>query len=68
MLLRGVGHLSLPIDGRVVHEITTLLAHLDEHGATVTAGVTPFDMAPSGQPEASSPRRSRLRGAGSTTA
>ncbi len=40
VLLRGVGHMSLPIDGRVVREIATLLAHLDEDGATVTAGVT----------------------------
>lgn len=40
VLLRGVGHMSLPIDGRVVREITTLLAHLDSDGATVTAGVT----------------------------
>ncbi len=42
VLLRGVGHLSLPIHGRVVHDIATLLAHLDEAGATVTAGVTPI--------------------------
>jgi triacylglycerol lipase len=40
VLLRGVGHMSLPIDGRVVHEIATLLAHLDEDGSTRTAGVT----------------------------
>ena len=46
VLLRGVGHMSLPIDGRVVREITALLAHLDEDGATVTAGVTPIDAAP----------------------
>jgi triacylglycerol lipase len=32
VLLRGVGHMSLPIDGRVVHEIVTVLAHLDEGG------------------------------------
>ncbi len=43
VLLRGVGHMSLPIDGRVVHEIATLLAHLDEDGSTVTAGVTRID-------------------------
>ncbi|MCW2778910.1 MAG: putative serine esterase [Frankiales bacterium] len=43
VLLRGVGHMSLPIDGRVVHEIAQLLAHLDEDGSTVTAGVTPID-------------------------
>ena len=40
VLLRGVGHMSLPIDGRVVHEIAMLLAFLDEDGSTVTPGVT----------------------------
>ena len=43
VLLRGVGHMSLPIDGRVVREIAAVLAHLDEDGSTVTAGVTPID-------------------------
>jgi pimeloyl-ACP methyl ester carboxylesterase len=38
--LRGVGHMSLPISGQVVHEIATLLAHLDEDGRTQTPGVT----------------------------
>ena len=47
VLLRGVGHMSLPIDGRVVHEIAGLLAHLDEDGATVTHGVTSITAAPS---------------------
>jgi pimeloyl-ACP methyl ester carboxylesterase len=42
VLLRGVGHMSLPIDGRVVHQIATLLAHLDEDGSTLTAGVAPL--------------------------
>ena len=46
VLLRGVGHMSLPIDGRVVHEIAFLLAHLDEDGSTLTPGVTPIDAAP----------------------
>ena len=32
VLLRGVGHLSLPIDRRVVHEIAHTLAHLDSSG------------------------------------
>jgi triacylglycerol lipase len=60
VLLRGVGHMSLPIDGRVVHEIVTLLAHLDEDGSTRTAGVTRLDPDVSG-PEpvpAPAPRRS----------
>ncbi len=46
VLLRGVGHMSLPIDGRVVREIASLLAHLDEDGSLVTAGVTSIDAAP----------------------
>ena len=29
VLVEGVGHISLPIDGRVVREICTMLAHLD---------------------------------------
>lgn len=51
VLLRGVGHMSLPINPRVVREIATLLAHLDEHGTTVTAGVTSIDAAPAAAPE-----------------
>ena len=42
VLLHGAGHLTLPILGHVVHEITTVLAHLDADGHTVTAGVTPL--------------------------
>ena len=38
--VRGVGHMSLPIIGRVVHGISTTLAHLDQDGSTRTAGVT----------------------------
>lgn len=34
VLVRGVGHLSLPVDGRVVREIATTLALLDEPNAT----------------------------------
>lgn len=48
ILLRGVGHMSLPFDGRVVRELATLLAHLDEDGSTVTAGVSSI----AGQPPA----------------
>jgi len=36
----GVGHMSLPIDGRVTREIAATLAQLDSDGSTVTAGVT----------------------------
>jgi len=38
--MRGVGHMSLPVDGRVVHEICTTLAHLDTDGSTVAPGAT----------------------------
>lgn len=50
VLLRGVGHMSLPIDGRVVREIAQLLAHLDHDGGTVTAGVTPITAAAQPRP------------------
>ena len=38
VLVRGVGHLSLPVDGRVVREIATTLALLDEPGAADAQG------------------------------
>ena len=34
VFVRGVGHMSLPVDPRVVHEICTTLAHLDADGRT----------------------------------
>ncbi len=40
MLIRGVGHMSLPIHRRTVHEIGLTLAQLDPHGGTVLPGVT----------------------------
>jgi triacylglycerol lipase len=46
VLVRGVGHMSLPIDRRIVREITTTLAHLDSGGGTVTAGVTRLEPTP----------------------
>jgi triacylglycerol lipase len=61
VLLRGVGHMSLPIDGRVVREIAALLAHLDEDGSTLTAGVTSIDAAVTPVPVApAKPRLKRL--------
>jgi triacylglycerol lipase len=38
--VRGVGHMSLPIHGRIAHEISTALSQLDPDGSTLTAGVT----------------------------
>lgn len=40
VLVRGVGHMSLPIHRRTVREIGLTLAQLDPAGTTVTAGVT----------------------------
>lgn len=40
VFIRGVGHMSLPVDGRVVHEICTALSHLDTDGTTLAAGAT----------------------------
>jgi triacylglycerol lipase len=40
VFVRGVGHMSLPVDGRVVHEICTALSHLETDGTTLAAGAT----------------------------
>lgn len=40
VFLRGVGHMSFPVNGRVVHEICTTLAHLGHDGRILTAGTT----------------------------
>lgn len=40
VFVRGVGHMSLPVDGRVVHEISTTLAHLDQDGSILATGAT----------------------------
>jgi hypothetical protein len=48
--LRGVGHMSLPIVGTVVHGISTALAHLGTDGSTLTAGVTALAASTSRQP------------------
>ena len=50
--VRSVGHNSLPIDGSVVHEIVTTLAHLDADGSTLVEGATSIASAPSRQGQA----------------
>ena len=35
VLVEGVGHISLPIDGRVVRDVCTALAHLDQDGTAL---------------------------------
>jgi triacylglycerol lipase len=55
VFVRGVGHMSLPVDGRVVHEICTTLAHLDHEGHTLAAGATSIASSP-GRPVPRAPR------------
>lgn len=43
VLIRGIGHMSLPVDRRVVNEITRALAHLDHDGSQLEPGVTSIE-------------------------
>jgi hypothetical protein len=61
ILVRGVGHMSLPIDRRVVREITSILAHLDSDGGTVTPGITRLEPASAPEESISVPNRIRSR-------
>jgi hypothetical protein len=38
--VQRTGHMSLPIDSDVVHQISTLFSQLDEQGSVIRAGVT----------------------------
>jgi hypothetical protein len=58
IFVRGVGHLSLPIDRRVTREIAATLAHLDSQGSTVSAGLTRLEPSASEEP---APRPARVR-------
>jgi len=40
VLVHGNGHIALPINGRVAHEIAALLSQLDADGTTLRAGIT----------------------------
>lgn len=40
VLFRGIGHMSLPVDRRVVREIAFALAQLDHDGSQLTVGTT----------------------------
>ncbi len=57
VVIRGVGHLSLPIHRAAVHEIGLTLAQLDTHGQMLRPGVTALagrrKLEPLGLPEAS---------------
>jgi len=55
----GVGHMSLPIDGRVTREIAATLAQLDVHGSTVQPGMTRLDPTPERAARRRGPRPGR---------
>lgn len=59
VFVRGVGHMSLPVDGRVVHEISTTLAHLDADGTTLAPGATSIVSEPAKRSQTTKPRTPR---------
>ena len=62
VFIRGIGHMSLPVDGRVIHVISTTLAHLDVDGTTLAPGATSIASS-TGKPGENSGNRNR-RGTG----
>ena len=69
VFVRGVGHLSLPIHGPVVHAIGTALAHLDHDGSTRRHGVTRLPQQKSGpRPQQQTGDGSRSGSSGSPSA
>lgn len=66
VLIRGIGHMSLPVDRRVVNEITAALAQLDHDGSQIAPGVTSIDSTTGRseqRPKASRRARSEATGA-----
>ncbi len=66
VLIRGIGHMSLPVDRRVVNEIAAALAQLDHDGSQIAPGVTSIDSTtgkPGSRSTASRPGRSEATGA-----
>ena len=67
VLIRGIGHMSLPVDRRVVHEISTALAQLDHDGTQLSSGVTSIESTNGRLPDdpatASRPGRTSAAGA-----
>lgn len=58
VLVRGVGHLSLPINPGIVREIASTLAHLDPDGSILAAGTTPISSTAPSVPAPRSPAAS----------
>ena len=65
VFVRGVGHMSLPVDGRVLHEITTTLAHVNADGTTLAPGATSIT---SSTAKRTSPQRPRTQTPGTRSA
>lgn len=55
VFVRGVGHMSLPVDGRVVHEISTTLAHVNSDGTTAVPGATSINSSTGRKPISKTP-------------
>jgi hypothetical protein len=63
VFVRGVGHMSLPVDRRVTREIVATLAQLDSDGSTLRAGLGHIDTAaPAAENGRSRGRRAGVRG------
>lgn len=67
VFIRGIGHMSLPVDRRVIHEISTVLAQLDHDGSQLSSGVTSIDSTP-GRPSSDRATASRPGHTEATTA
>ena len=65
VFVRGVGHMSLPIDRRVTREIAATLAQLDHDGSALRLGVTYLEQPPAAA-AAPAPGRRRSRPSAST--
>jgi len=58
VLIRGIGHMSLPVDRRVVNEISIALAQLDYDGSQLAPGVTSIEST-TGRQDSDGPTASR---------
>lgn len=67
VFIKGIGHMSLPVDRRVVREISTVLAQLDHDGSQLSSGVTSIDST-TGRPDAATATASRPGRSAATTA